>query len=200
MIPERITGVVLAGGRSSRMGRDKAMLEWHGKPLILQAVGTLQQVCSKVIISAKQHEYAFTGCEIWPDELAVPAPITGIYSCLKRSSDERIMVLSCDMPLVTPALLAYLLEFDHAYDVIVPVHDNLCIEPLCGLYHRRILPLLEVALEAQQYSLQQCIASTTHKLVEILPDTPVFTPTLFLNINTPEDYPPDGVPPPRGGE
>jgi molybdopterin-guanine dinucleotide biosynthesis protein A len=198
MIPENITGVVLAGGKSSRMGRDKALLAWQGKPLILHAVGILQQVCSKVIISANKYEYAFTGCEIWPDELTIPAPITGIYSCLKRSAGEWIMVLSCDMPHVTPALLTYLQKFDHAYDVIVPVHDNNCIEPLCGLYHRRILPLLEVALEGHQYSLQQFIAGTTHKLVKILPDNPVFSPTLFLNINTPGDYP-DGVPPPRRG-
>lgn len=199
MIPENLMGVVLAGGQSSRMGQDKALLAWQGKPLILHAVGILQQVCNKVIISANKNEYAFTGCEIWPDELAIPAPITGIYSCLKRSTSERIMVLSCDMPQVTPALLIYLLKFNHAYDVIVPVHDNNCIEPLCGLYHRRILPLLEQALEEHQYGLKQWIAGTTHKLVEILPENPVFSPTLFLNINKPADYHPDGVPPPRRG-
>jgi len=73
------TGIVLAGGKSSRVKGNKSLLEYKGKPLIQHAVDVLGQVCDKVVISSNQNEYDFTGGEVWPDKMTIRAPIVGIY-------------------------------------------------------------------------------------------------------------------------
>jgi molybdopterin-guanine dinucleotide biosynthesis protein A len=77
------TGIVLAGGKSSRVTGNKSLLLYQGKPLIQHAVDILSKVCDKVIISSNNNEYDFTGYEVWPDEISIQAPMVGIYSCLK---------------------------------------------------------------------------------------------------------------------
>ena len=88
MVPGKVTGFVLAGGLSSRMGEDKSLMLFRGKPLIMYAIEALSPLCEKVIISSNLLVYDFTGCEVWPDELPVQAPINGLYSCLKRSETD----------------------------------------------------------------------------------------------------------------
>lgn len=181
-----MTGVVLAGGKSKRMGSDKALLEFRDTPLIMHAVRMLQQFCSQVVISSNRKDYLFTGCEIWPDDVDVHAPVAGIYSCLKRSTYPWIMVLSCDMPLIDPRLFDLLIsQADLQYDdVVVPVHDQDCIEPLCGLYHQRAIHLLEENIRTHRFSLQQFIRNSKSRLVEVGPDRDFYTADLFSNINT----------------
>jgi molybdopterin-guanine dinucleotide biosynthesis protein A len=188
MLYHDITGVVLAGGRSSRMGQDKALLEWKGKPLIAHAINILGQLCEKVVISANKDDYHFTACEVWYDEWAVQAPMTGIYSSLRRSQHDWIMVLSCDMPLVDPRLFHALLSFSQGYDVVVPVHDGGFIEPLCGLYSRKALPHLEQNLQRQSYSLQQFIFSSKSRLMETGPELDFFRSDIFFNVNTKDNF------------
>jgi molybdopterin-guanine dinucleotide biosynthesis protein A len=190
MIHQDITGVVLAGGNSGRMGQDKALMQVNGKSLIRYAVDILHQVCGKVIISANKPDYLDTGCEIWPDELGKQAPMVGIYSCLKRSQNEWIAVLSCDMPLVNPLVFDLLMSNTDAskYDVVVPVHDKDCIEPLCGLYNRRVLQLLDKSIDINQFSMQQFIMHAKHKLVRTGSFQNFYNANLFANINTPNDF------------
>ncbi len=185
-----MTGVVLAGGKSKRMGRDKALLEFRGTPLVLHAVKILQQFCSQVVISSNRKDYLFTGCEIWPDDVDVHAPMAGIYSCLKRSMHPWIMVLTCDMPLIDPQVFDLLIsQADlHRDDVLVPFHDRDCIEPLCGLYNQRAIHLLEESIRTHRFSLQQFIRSTKSRLVEVGPDRDFYKADLFFNINTIKDF------------
>lgn len=188
MIYRDITGVVLAGGRSSRMGQDKALMEWQGKPLVQHAVDILRQVCHTVIIGSNRKDYLFTGCEIWPDEFAVQAPMIGIYSCLKRSRDAWIMVLTCDMPFVDARLFEYLLSHMQQYDAILPIHSGNTVEPLCGLYNHSAIPLMEKCIEAQQYSMQQFARKSSHRFVSVGPFLDFFHADLFFNMNTPGDF------------
>ena len=188
MIHPDVTGVVLAGGKSQRMGRNKALMEYQGEPLVLRAVQILRQVTGKVIISSDRHNYERFGLEVWPDELPDRTAMTGIYTCLKRSLERWIMVLSCDMPLMDPRLFEILYINSSNYDVIVPVHDQEAVEPLCGMYHQRALKMLEELLKSHQYGLQQFILRSNHKLVTINQDMFWYHPKLFTNINTPEDF------------
>jgi molybdopterin-guanine dinucleotide biosynthesis protein A len=189
MIHQEYTGVILAGGLSNRIGKDKALLEFRGVSLILNAVSILKSLCIKVVISAKKPDYQFTGCEIWPDESDIQAPMIGIYTCLKRIHEPWMMVLSCDMPFIDPRLFDHLasqsLVSDH--EVVVPVHHGNCIEPLCGLYSRRTIPLFEKCIEARDFSMQHFIKSSKHKLVEIEPSLLFYRSDLFSNINTAGD-------------
>ena len=190
MIHHEITGIVLAGGKSRRMGQDKALMNFRGKPLVQHAVELLRQVCGKVIISANKTHYGFTGSEIWPDEQDIQAPMIGIYSCLKRTRDEWILVLSCDMPFVDPKLLELLISSagSGTRGVIIPVHDGDCIEPLCGLYHKSLIPLMEQRIRVRDYSLQHLIQQSNHLLLETGPFLSFYDPLIFLNINTTEDF------------
>jgi molybdenum cofactor guanylyltransferase len=183
-----ITGIVLAGGLSSRMSTDKSMLIWRGKTLIEHSIATLQALCSKVVISSGNKSYGFTGCEIWPDEFALQAPINGLYSCLKRSGTELNLVLSCDMPLINPELLEFLLESSAGYQVVVPVHGDGLTEPLCGVYRRSILPELEKYIQNGNLSLYRYIESCSHLYKAISRDLPFYSDRLFSNINTIDDF------------
>lgn len=185
---ESITGIVLAGGRSRRMGTDKSMIKLKDKPLIEYAIDALKPLCSKVVISSNSNIYDFTGCEVWADELSVRAPIVGIYSCLKRSGTEVNILLSCDMPLVSYAMLEYLLGNSASYDITVPVHDGNFIEPLCGIYKKSSLKILKEFIDMGNFKLNECIKAASNHLVSVGKQLPFYSPMLFSNINTPDDY------------
>lgn len=180
-----ITGIVLAGGKSSRMGTDKSLLRWKGITLVERAIELLRPLCSQVIISSNNLVYDFTGCETWPDELPQQAPIIGIFSCLKRSATDVNIVLSCDMPYVSADLLIHLRGYSGKNAVVVPVHDGFT-EPLCGIYKQSILPYLEKRIANNELSLHRFIESCPHHYAEI-DKLPFYNNRLFLNINTPDD-------------
>ncbi|HJZ39078.1 MAG TPA: molybdenum cofactor guanylyltransferase [Bacteroidales bacterium] len=196
-----VTGIVLAGGESSRMGQDKSLMLFRDQPLICYAIDSLQPVCRKVVISSNKAVYDFTGCEVWPDEMSVNAPMIGIYTCLRRSESEWNLVLSCDMPLVDTRLLEFLLTGCIDTDLVVPDHDGNCVEPLCGVYNKRLIPLLEKLIHVQDYSLMHLIREARSRLIVIGTELAFYRPNMFLNVNTIEDFRllnPDGVPR-RGG-
>jgi molybdopterin-guanine dinucleotide biosynthesis protein A len=188
MISSEITGIVLAGGMSRRMGQDKSLMEFRGMPLISHAVNVLLPVCSKVVISSDDTAYSFTGCEIWPDELPVRAPMIGLYSCLKRTNTEWNIVLSCDMPLMDPRLFEFLMIQAGDYETVIPAHSNGDIEPLCGFYNRSVLTMLENKIKLHEYGMQKFLGSTRCRLVEIDSGQVFYNDRIFSNINTREDF------------
>ena len=182
----RITGIVLAGGSSSRMGQEKSLMLFNGRPLISYAIKTLSPICDQVVISSNKPIYEFTGCDVWPDILTLQAPMIGIYSCLKRSQTCWNIFLSCDMPLVDPRLLDFLLTRREGVDIVIPVHRNE-MEPLCGLYSRKLLPLLEKKIGGGDFSVQQLIRVARSRLVEIGPDLVFYSGNMFVNMNMADD-------------
>ena len=188
MADHKITGIILAGGKSSRMGSDKSQMILNGKTLIEYSIQALRPICEKVVISSNSFNYDHTGCEVWPDELPDGSPMIGIYSCLKRSSTEYNIVLSCDMPLISTSLLEYLLENASENGITVPIHENNLIEPLCGIYKQACIPVLKGFIDKGNYRLNECIRSTSHLLVTIDYKTPTFSGNIFSNINTPDDF------------
>jgi molybdenum cofactor guanylyltransferase len=187
MVPAKVTGFVLAGGLSSRMGEDKSRMPFRGKPLIMYAVESLSPVCERIIISSNLRNYDFTGCEVWPDELPLKAPINGLYSCLKRSGTDWNFVLTCDMPFTNPQLFSFLLEQARDDDAVIPVHDQGNVEPLCGLYHRSTLGVLGNQLQAGQYSILRLLQSVRCRYLTIGPDQEFYHKEMFANLNSRED-------------
>jgi molybdopterin-guanine dinucleotide biosynthesis protein A len=188
MISHKITGIVLAGGSSSRMGEDKSLLKLNRKSLVEYSIDALKPLCDKVIISSNNLIYDFTGCEVWPDELPEQAPIIGIYSCLKRSETEINIFLSCDMPLMSSLMIRYLLTKSADFVITVPVHDNGQIEPLCGIYKKSSIDVLKSFIDRGNYRLNECIRAASSQLVAVDSQIPCNSPNLFHNINTPTDY------------
>ena len=184
----KITGIVLAGGRSSRMGEDKSMMKLNGKSLVEFSIDALRPLCDKVIVSSNNLKHNFTGCEVWPDELPDQAPLIGIYSCLKRSVTEINIILSCDMPLMSTSMIGFLLAQSADYEITVPIHDNGQIEPLCGIFKKSAMGILKEFIDSGNYRLNECIRSASHQFIPVDSQIPCNTPNLFLNINTPTDF------------
>jgi molybdopterin-guanine dinucleotide biosynthesis protein A len=183
-----VTGIVLAGGESNRMGQDKSLMVFGDKPLICYAIDALMPVCRKVVISSNKTVYDFTRCEVWPDEMPVNAPMIGILTCLKRSESEWNLVVSCDMPLVDNRLFELLLTCCIDTDLVIPVHDENRMEPLCGVYNKRVVPLLERLIQVEDYSLMHLIREAKSRLVAIGPGHDFYKPDMFLNVNTSDDF------------
>jgi molybdopterin-guanine dinucleotide biosynthesis protein A len=188
MNPNEVTGIVLAGGRSKRMGEDKSLMRLNGKTMIEFSIDALKPLCSKVIISSKQSIYDFTGCQVWHDEIENQAPIIGIYSCLKRSETDVNIILSCDVPLISKELLEFLLANSADHEITVPIHDNGMIEPLCGIYKKSATGILKVCIDEGNFSMQDCILKASNILVKIDNLSMYFPGNQFKNINTPADF------------
>jgi molybdopterin-guanine dinucleotide biosynthesis protein A len=138
-----ITGAVLAGGKSTRMGRDKALLDLQGRAFIQRIAETLQEVFQRVIvISDRGQGYRFLGLPIHGDVLKNCGPLAGIHAALKYSSTDTVFIVSCDLPFLTPAIVKQVVESRTHHDVTLLATTN-NVQPLCGLYERRCLPLVE---------------------------------------------------------
>lgn len=182
-----ITGIVLAGGKSSRMGTDKSFMLYNGKPLIQHAIDVIKPLCNRVVISSNKNVYEFTECEVWPDLFDIQAPIVGIYSCLKRSTTNINIVLSCDMPLIQTSLFTNLLAVSETSDIVVPIHDNF-MEPLSGIYKRTLIPALEETIAGNRYKMHSFIQMNSFYALEIKPSHGFYNSNMFLNINTITDF------------
>jgi molybdenum cofactor guanylyltransferase len=188
MFTEPITGIVLAGGRSRRMGSDKAVMVLNGKPMLQYSIDAIRPFCDKLVISSNKDSYDFTSCEIWPDLVPGEAAMVGIYSCLKRSETDFNIVLSCDMPLVSKALFEYMLQRVAEAEIILPVHGNNQMEPLCAIYKRSLLPRFEHAIASEEFGLHDFIRAGSYLPVRINEALPFYNHSMFSNINTLEEF------------
>ena len=183
-----ITGVILAGGKSSRMGKDKALLDFNGKPFIQHIAEALQQVFSKIIIISDHGEdYRFLGLPIYEDIFKDCGPLGGIHAAFTRTWAKRIFIISCDLPLLSAETVRWIIETSCRGDVIV-VQSGQYIQPLCGMYSRRCHTLLEKHLKLGQHSVLRFLEDV--QMVAILPDlsSAPNVPRVLTNVNTPDDY------------
>jgi molybdopterin-guanine dinucleotide biosynthesis protein A len=174
---------VLAGGRSSRMGRDKALLKLGGKTLVERAGGKLKAVCERVGIAGGD-ELAEFG-RVVPDERPGCGPLGGIVAALESSEFEWNIFLPVDVPLVPVEFVQRLGERCLASDTVaVMARVDGRAEPLCAGYHRRALGGLRVALEQGDFKVMRAIEGAGE--IEFMD---IVEPGMqFLNLNTPEEF------------
>jgi molybdopterin-guanine dinucleotide biosynthesis protein A len=181
--------VLLAGGRSSRMGRDKAGIIIAGQPLwqkqlaILRATGPRE-----LFISGKPDgPYADSGVEIIVDSTPGHGPLAGLEAALHRSTLPLLLVLAIDLPGMTSAFLADLVQRASASGRgIVPRTDQ-WFEPLAAVYPHACLPVIEDCLRGEDHSMQHFVREAVAKnLIEERLLTPA-EQKLFRNLNAPED-------------
>lgn len=182
-----ITGIVIAGGKSLRMGTDKALLLYHGKTMLEHAIGIIEPICNEVIISRNGHEFGHLGYRIVPDERPDCGPVMGLYSALKQAVNPVSVVISCDVPNVPSALYRYLLQYNSG-DAVQPKSQNSFVEPLIAVYNKSALAGIEQALAASDFKLQNLRKYLNVCEVLIEPSLPFYQDKLFLNVNAPEDY------------
>lgn len=189
---DRLTGIILAGGRSSRFGSDKAFAPWNGKPLILHMLEILKPLFPvRLVVAKRAHELrsrSHFDAVIVQDEFINHHPLVGILSGLKSSPTDRNFICACDMPLLRPSLIGALCEASGGYKAAVPVWKGK-LQPLCGVYSKGCLPAIEAMIN------EECLGAAD--LADRVPtrvfrdgEVAVTDPKglSFLDIDTLEDY------------
>jgi FdhD protein len=184
-----VAGVILAGGKSSRMGRNKALLPYNGKPLIETVYRVMAELFDQVaIVTNSPDDYSFLPCLKIPDIHVGMGSIAGIHAGLQWSPEERIFVAGCDMPFLEKEIIRHLAALSVHESGVVPCTPG-GYEPLHAIYSKRLLPLLEEALKSDRKRIIDLVALMGAKVVtaeEIAAVSPQFRS--FINLNTPEDY------------
>jgi molybdopterin-guanine dinucleotide biosynthesis protein A len=184
-----MTGIVLAGGKSLRMGRNKAFLELEGMSLVERVLVVLRGIFPRIIIVANTPEaYASHDAVVVADAMDKPGPLTGIYSGLLHSKDDHNFVVACDMPCLDHGLISYMAGLVGSHDIIVPLVAG-CVEPLHAIYSKGLLLLIEKKLKEDIRQVQGIFSEARVRYVtekEIIRHDPELRS--FRNINTPEEY------------
>lgn len=187
MIGRQIVGCVLAGGQSRRMGRDKALIEIGGVPLIKHAAAMLSAVFPDVVVASdRREEYSFLDLPIIPDIRKNCGPLGGIHAALTQTKADSLFVLACDMPFVSPELIRHVVANASRAAVAVPVMDGRA-QPLCGLYARAVLPAIELALDNGMYKLLHLLEEVKATLIPITPELSFSAPHILDNLNSVAD-------------
>lgn len=175
-----ITGIILAGGKSTRMGTDKGLMNYNGKPMIEHVLAPMSEVCSRVLIITSNEEYAQFGHQLVKDELTDYGPVMGILSGLRQSKTDLNLILSCDTPNVTQALMELLKDEIRDHDVSA-ASSSTGIHPLIAVYHKRTMSTFEQAVGAGEHRLRSVISKLNVAEVEVENEL------IVKNLNRPED-------------
>ena len=175
---------MLAGGRSSRMGEDKALLPFAGGTLIAHVAGLVEQAAGSVAVVGDPARYAFLGYRVIPDNFPGQGPLAGIEAALAATGSDWNLVVACDMPGLSVAFLRQLLETAGASgaDCLLPHGPSGLAEPLCAVYHRRALGVISG-------SLQRGVRKITDGLAGLrVAQFSVGSTDWFINVNTPAEW------------
>ncbi len=181
------TGVVLAGGMSSRMGQDKALIEVDGLTLLEHAVQRLRPHVREVLVIGDPVKYGHLHPHVVPDDRPGMGPLGGIVTALRKARYVRVLVTACDMPAISDRLLIAikrgLLE---GADAAVPVHGEQW-EPLCAAYHRHALEPLALCVERGMLKMRSALGTVRVEQLPVQPGSNGWPEDLFRNMNTPDD-------------
>jgi len=183
-----ITGLILAGGKSSRFGKNKALVELDGIRLIERVIRVMGSVFQRlIIVTNTPHEYAYLKLPMVEDFIKGLGPIGGIYTGLASISDDAGFFVACDMPFLCQPLIRHMTELRTDFDVVLPKIDWK-IEALHALYSKRCLPAIKEAIDSQEY---QVIRFFPKVRVKYLDEDEIrkYDPQLntFFNINKPQE-------------
>jgi molybdopterin-guanine dinucleotide biosynthesis protein A len=189
-----ITAFILAGGLSSRIETNKALLQICGKSLIQRLTELLDSIFPEVVISSNEPEvYEFLGKKIVKDFYPGRGPLSGVHSALNFTTSDRNFIISCDMPFISLELIKYIIEYKSDASVIIPKAEGR-IQSLCGIYLKNIMSEVELLLVESQEK-ETGLKGSIHELhsrikSEIIDVTKMkfCHPDLFFNINTSDDY------------
>ena len=183
-----VTVAIQAGGKSSRMGQDKAFVKLNGRPLIEIVRDTVIDVGAEhILITNKPDAYAHLGLPMFGDLYPDHGPLGGIYTAISQASHPHVLVVACDMPWLSRPLLAYMLSLRATADIIIPRWDKFP-EPLHAVYNKTCLPAIKTNLDNGRLKITGFFGQVQVKYL----DRDIIEQfdrngRSFVNINTPED-------------
>ena len=212
--PLIVTGVILAGGKSRRMGENKAMMRLGDNSLIGHVIRCMRLVTDELLlVTNSPTEYAHLGVSMHGDILPSTGALGGIYTGLTHASYDTVLCVACDSPFLEPKLLTYLVSVLGEYDAVMPetyssrqtpfcrnkdigvtnpsygADTQITLQTLCAVYSKRCLPI--IALMLQESELRVHALQERAHIKRVSPEVwQAFDPEgmSFFNINTPEDF------------
>jgi len=173
--------VIFAGGKSSRMGQDKALLPFGEYNTLSEFQHKrLSQLFKKVYISAKENKFDFK-TDIIEDRYKDNSPLVGIISIFETLKVDKVFILSVDAPFVNKEVIDKLINSNNRFDAVVAKSKS-GVQPLCGVYKRSVLPIAQEHLKNKNHRLQSLLKKVETQFVPFEDDT------LFLNLNHPHEY------------
>jgi molybdopterin-guanine dinucleotide biosynthesis protein A len=184
-----MTGIVLAGGKSTRIGKEKALLRFEGgQPLLVRIIEILRPLFGEILLIANRREaYLDYDLPVVEDLVKWKGPLGGIFTGLTHSTSEYNFVMACDMPFAEPKLISYMMERAIGYDVVIPEIGGE-VEPLFAIYCKSCIPTIFEHLSAGSLKTREILEKlnvrrvTEEEIGRFDPDR-----LSFFNLNTPED-------------
>lgn len=185
---QNVAGVILAGGKSSRYGKNKAFVRFDGIPLIERVTTVMGSIFPRLLlVTNTPEEYAYLGIEMVGDLIRGIGPLGGIYTGLKTITEDAGFFVACDMPYLCGALVRRMIDLAEGHDVVVPKVDWM-VEPLHSLYRKEAVVVVEEIIRSGRNQILELFSRVRTRYVEeeILR---AFDPELrcFVNVNRPED-------------
>ncbi len=194
---DSLGAAILAGGHSTRMGTDKALLQaWPGGPAVIEMVAARLVEAGlppPLLVTNAPHRHAFLGLRMVADDLPGAGPLGGVFTALNHSPFRRVLVVACDMPLLNPDLVRYMASLPDDADAVVPRHSGESgrqrPEPLHAIYSHRCIEPIRRRLERGSLSIVGLLDELNVRYIEEA-ELRTFDPHLlsFRNINTPEEW------------
>lgn len=186
-----ITGIILAGGKSVRMGVNKSLLKLGDKLIIEHVVDLMKSLFKEVtIITNTPNEYEFLKLSLYKDIYIGKGPLGGIHSGLTHSKTEKNFIISCDIPLMTKEMIQYIVHYKTEKPIIFCEAAGYH-QPLAGVYEKKIIAEIEKVIgsnnEVIDKSLHHFLKNVNAEIIHPH-DLPFYKDELFFNVNNPDDY------------
>lgn len=193
---KNITGIILSGGKSSRMGSDKALLKIDNETVIERITNLMNSIFSVVfIVTNTPEDYKFLNVPLYEDIYKNKGPLSGIHSGLVHSSTDKNFFISCDLPLISEELIRHIIEFNSEKFIRYCFADGRH-HYLAGVYCKEIIPEIEGILKSsskqvdkkdQKFSVKSLLKSFEAEIINV-EQLHFYNKNLFFNLNTPEDF------------
>jgi len=183
VMKEEATAIIMAGGDSFRIGRDKSMLPIKDKPMIKYICDQFRPHFNQILVSSNEvSKYAFLGVEVVPDRVAGRGPLMGIASAMRASANQVNFVIACDIPEVDIALVRTMLRQVRGYDAVVPATGPSRYEPLFAVYRKSTLAAIEEALSSGNNRIMAALSQCKVNYIDLTGSE------RLKNLNTMNDY------------
>jgi len=175
--------IILAGGKSSRMGQNKSFLPVNGKPMIQHIFEQLRPCFDSIIISSDDSEiYSFIDAEVVPDRIPGQGPIMGVLSSLEASSFDLNFVVACDVPVINFTFVRKMMRESKGYDGVIPRWEKSKYEPLFGIYRKSMIDPIREIFDAGKRKITEAYDKCKIKYIDISGEE------WYKNLNTMEEY------------
>ena len=173
---------ILAGGKSTRMGADKGLILFNGKPMVEYSIELARQFSDSITIISGNEEYSKFRINIVDDEIADIGPIGGIYTALFHCKAENMLVLTVDSPMVSKALIEKLMQH-HGQNEVSYLEYKIRIYPLTAIYRKSALATIKQQIDSGNYKVRDCFNNLRSNSVEV----DISQHLQLANINTIQD-------------